>query len=114
MGNALPWGFLRPADVQVCFETLETRISLGEIAGPDSWDAVKLNARCGSRFDPPYQNLIYELGTLRDPCYVVVAERAQGSPRCSYWCWYPFFRLASHQACLSVMECGITLPPVDF
>ena len=51
-GNTLLQGLLEPEDVQVCFERLETRISLGGVAGLDSWDAVRLNVRCGSYLYP--------------------------------------------------------------
>jgi hypothetical protein len=42
-GNALLQGFLEPEDVQICFERLETRITLGQISGLGLLDAVRVN-----------------------------------------------------------------------
>jgi hypothetical protein len=44
-GNTLLRGLFEPEDVQACFVILERRISLGRIAGLDSWDAARLNVR---------------------------------------------------------------------
>jgi hypothetical protein len=50
-GGTLLQGLLKPEDVQVCFEILETRISLGEIEGLETLRAAKLNVRCDSCLD---------------------------------------------------------------
>ena len=73
-GNTLLQGFLAPEDVQVCFERLEARTSLGGITKPDAW-AARLNVRYNPRLHVPHQNLTYGVGTSRDPRYVVAAER---------------------------------------
>ena len=49
--NTLLQGFLEPEEVQVCFEKLETRVSLGAIAGLELFDTARLNVRCDSRLD---------------------------------------------------------------
>jgi len=50
-GNTLLRSVLEPGDVQVCFETLDSQITLGEIAG---LDAARLNVRFDSLFDAPH------------------------------------------------------------
>ena len=47
-GNTLLQGLLEPEVVQDCFKKLETRVSLGSIKGLETFDAEKLNVRCGS------------------------------------------------------------------
>ena len=47
-GSTLLQGFLEPEDFRVCFEILETRITLGKINGVDEWNAANLNVRCDS------------------------------------------------------------------
>ena len=54
-GNTLLRGLLEPENVQVCFERLETQISLGEIVGLDSWSAARLNVRCGLHLYPSHR-----------------------------------------------------------
>ena len=44
-GNTLLQGLLEPEDVQLCFERLESRISLGEIAGLYMFGVGELNVR---------------------------------------------------------------------
>ena len=61
--NTLLQGLLEPEDVQVCFERLETRISLGNISGLITFSTEGLNVRCGFCFDICHQNLTYGLGT---------------------------------------------------
>jgi hypothetical protein len=51
-GNTLLQGLLKPGDVQVCFETLDTYC--GGTGGPK---AAKLNVRCGSRLNPLHYDL---------------------------------------------------------
>jgi len=46
-GNTLLQGVLEPEDVQVCFETVDSQITLERIQG---LDAARLNVRCDSRF----------------------------------------------------------------
>jgi hypothetical protein len=53
-GNFLLRGFLEPEDVQACLETLEARISLGEIAGLDSCSTARLNVRCDPHISIPH------------------------------------------------------------
>ena len=81
-GNTLLQGFLKPEDVQVCFDRLETRISLGEMTGLDSWDAARLNVWCDSHPDPSHQNLTHGPGIPRDPYYMVAAERGRRTKEC--------------------------------
>ena len=45
-------GFLEPEDVQVCFEILETGISLVEAEGLRAFDAERLNVQCDSCLVP--------------------------------------------------------------
>ena len=66
--NTLLQGFLEPEDVQVCFERLETGISLGEIEGLPAFDVERLNVRCDSCLGASHQNLTYGLAISRDPC----------------------------------------------
>lgn len=81
-GNTLLQGFLESEDVQVCFERLETRISLRETTGLDSWDTARLNVRFHFHLYPSRQNLTYGPGTSRDPCYVVTTARGRRRQEC--------------------------------
>ena len=50
-GNALLQGLLEPEDIQICFERMEARISLGDISRLYALDTAKLDVRCDSRLD---------------------------------------------------------------
>jgi len=50
-GDTLLQGLLEPEVVQDCLEKLETRVSLGNIAGLDPLDAERLNVQYSSRID---------------------------------------------------------------
>jgi len=71
-GNTLLQGVLEPGDVQVCFRTLDSQITLGNIVG---LDAARLNVRRDSCSDALYWNLTCGPGTSRDPCCMVAAQR---------------------------------------
>ena len=70
--NSLLQGLLDPEDVQACFKTLDAKITLKEIAGPDP---TKLNVWYFFYSYAHYRNLDLWTGTPRVPRYVVEAKR---------------------------------------
>ena len=50
-GKTLLQGLLEPEDIQICFERMEARISLGEIPGLYALDTARLDVRCDSYLD---------------------------------------------------------------
>lgn len=50
-GETLLQGLLEPEDIQICFERMEARISLGEISGLYALDTARLDVRCDSYLD---------------------------------------------------------------
>ena len=72
-GSTLVQGLLDPEDVQVCFRTLENRLSRhGTTAG---LSRPKLEVQCVAHTNVSYQNpLTRGPGTSRAPCRVVAAE----------------------------------------
>jgi len=73
-GNNLLKGLLEPEDVRICFEKLDTRITIGGVGGLDTLDVAKVNVRRNSYLDASYRDLTYRPGTPRDPCCVVAAQ----------------------------------------
>jgi hypothetical protein len=58
-GDTLLRGFLEPEEVQVCFERIEARLSLGHKPGLDTPDVARLNVWRDSHLDQLCQDLTY-------------------------------------------------------
>jgi len=56
--NSLLQGLLDPDDVQACFKTLDTKISLNGIVGPD---VTKLDVQCSTYPDASHRNVLTNL-----------------------------------------------------
>jgi len=56
--NSLLQGLLEPEDIQACFKTLDTKISLDKVEGPDP---AKLNVQCSTYPDASHRNLLTNL-----------------------------------------------------
>jgi len=61
-GKTLLQGLLEPGEVQVCFERLDIRTTLGEIGGLEMFDVAKLNVRRDPYPYVSHQNLTYGPG----------------------------------------------------
>jgi len=72
--NTLLQGLLDPEDVQICFEKLDTRITIGRVGGLDTLDVVEVEVLCNFYFNTSHRDLPYRPGTPRDPRYVVAAQ----------------------------------------